>query len=541
MNIFFSAGNNFNIFFYKRFKRVNRVIFLLIPFLLIFLLNNSAAEELTGKRREAEAMLSVTTLGFLKDHDVDAARKGWQKANKTDPSYPAPYYNLGILEEREGNISEAIAWFEGFLKYDTTSEQSVRARIKLEQNRQVQELTKTKDGQKQYRYSKLIVRARELRNENDYKSAIKEAKKAIKLISSRYESYIVMASILMRQKEYEKAEDFLQKALDRCPSDKKDILKSIVEQNHKEREFDKAMAEGRAAMEKKDFTGAAISFDRALTFFPQHEKVILASAMAHGAAGNYEKTVQMIKPLQNSSDSVVSSKAASALYRMEPLLAAQIMADPDIENLKGGVAYLRSNTLAAELKLDEALNSSNQAIAALALDPTYARYFILRGRLRMLSGDVNGAKKDYKQAWKINPHEYKAASLQGDLSIIEGNISLAGINYGVAAQACRNKSIQTGLLLRKGAALIQEGEFSEAIESLTQVIENTTDSFEKEAALLYRASALDHTGQAGKRKADLHSAQKLRQSPWTDFLISKKKKSSSDGKTKSRKLNVDIF
>jgi tetratricopeptide (TPR) repeat protein len=181
-------------------------------------------------RKKAQSIFQQALARFFDDKDISRARAGFLESMRTDPSYPLPRFNLGVLAEADENWDEAIRWFQEFVQLDGASDYAKRAQKELARLRQLQTLEKSDQGRQRRLYDETIGRAKILLDARFLKEAIAEAASAAKIDDTRWEAYAVAGSALSERGAFDQAANFLQRAIDRAPQDKKGKLAQALAQ-----------------------------------------------------------------------------------------------------------------------------------------------------------------------------------------------------------------------------------------------------------------------------------------------------------------------
>jgi len=161
-----------------------------------------------ARARTAEEMRGARSRG----------RNGFLMAVSQEPTYPRPYYNLGVLAEADEEWDAARRYFEQFRQLDGGSELSLKAQRKVEYLRTLRETDRTPDGRRRRQYEQALAQANALVNLGLLKEANTTAGRAAQLDGTRWEAYALIGNTLASQQLCADAVGFFQKAVVRAPN-----------------------------------------------------------------------------------------------------------------------------------------------------------------------------------------------------------------------------------------------------------------------------------------------------------------------------------
>lgn len=98
---------------------------------------DTAEAQKSDLRKRAEARCKLAAERFVRDNDPVASRLEFEAVAAIDVTYPMPIFFLGTLAELEGKKSEAVSYYERFVKMDTTSDYFVKAELRLDELRKL--------------------------------------------------------------------------------------------------------------------------------------------------------------------------------------------------------------------------------------------------------------------------------------------------------------------------------------------------------------------------------------------------------------------
>ncbi len=275
---------------------------------------NASTKSTFAQRKEAQEEFLITLAQFLEGKNVPAAKAGFLRVIKIDPTYPQPRFNLAVLAESEANKEEAIKWFNEYLSLDSRSSYAKDARARLARLR----LTSATgdEERKRQQYNDYIARARRLIKAGFLKEAIAEFDQAAKLDDTRWEAYAMTAVLLTHQGLLPDAKEFEERARQRTPSDKKPALEAMLRNNAQERQYREYSQSALKAFRSKNYIRAAEDFSRAWQLFPQRSESAFAAAVAFTAGKDYVETTLILNRLKTNPDPEVARKAERMLQAL---------------------------------------------------------------------------------------------------------------------------------------------------------------------------------------------------------------------------------
>jgi tetratricopeptide (TPR) repeat protein len=244
-----------------------------------------------------------------------------------------------------------------------------------------------------------------LAKKNKLPEAITELKKAIKLKDNNASYYGELASIFLKQNNFDDAEYFYQKAISLSP----DWLKFYLPL-------------GEILTKKNDLSGACLIYQKALELNPNNAEllVLIGDLMfkqnkLEQAESCYQQAIDL-KP----NTSFYYRRLGDVFNRKEKFNLA-ISNYRKAINLSPKTAYFYihlGGSLAKQNKLDEALKSYQQAIE---LNPENPNFHYILGNTQLKKGDVDEAFASYQQAIQLNPQQMNKIFSQISVVIKEKN------------------------------------------------------------------------------------------------------------------------
>lgn len=259
----------------------------------------------TSKRREAETEMLIAPVRFAGDRDIVAARKGFLKSIETDPTFPQPRYNLGVMAETENKKGEAIKWFTEYLTFDQKSRYAVAAKLKIARL----QLPPDEKRDKTTKYNILISRANGFMRAGFLKEAVAELYAASAIDDQRWEAYAFTSVILSQEGKFTNAEKFHAEAKKRVPPDKQSVLAAIVSSSTRDKRYAELATRATGLYKQKKFLPAAEAYLQAWQTMPQRSEAGFAAVVAYTAAKEFVEAALILNRLKTNPDKTVAEKA----------------------------------------------------------------------------------------------------------------------------------------------------------------------------------------------------------------------------------------
>ena len=226
----------------------------------------------------------------------------------------------------------------------------------------------------------------------DAGEAEKQWRKGLELDERNPRIREVLAELLLRQERMEDAAGLASETLERDPGNPGALLLM-----------------GRVSLARKQFVEAQNSFRKALERDPGNAAAQFFLGMAHASTGERNLAVQNLRELLE--DAGYGSRARRALgelylqggevHQAEEMLAPLAAGEsPDKE-----VAILYSEVLRRTGRLQEAMDLLEREKMSYPLDKAFP---LLKGRVRMTMGDLEGAARDFQDALRLDPTSHEA-------------------------------------------------------------------------------------------------------------------------------------
>ena len=277
-----------------------------IGFVMVFAIRFQANDRASG-RELSIATMRIALMHYAHDSDVGKAQETLLEAIKDDPSYIAPHFYMGLLDEEQEDWEGAIASFDQICRIEPDSKQC--AGIRLETKRLIALRTDSPQVVRNFRYSRKVSLANSALQAGLLKRAVFFASQASSIDDSRWEAYAIGAAALAKQKDFDGAAKFLGLAMSRAPADAKIKLQAALDQCGKEKQYAAFALAGAKALQSKQYPAAAQQFDQAWKLFPDRGEYGLAEALALKDSGDSNKAAETLTLLESSRDPSTAQQA----------------------------------------------------------------------------------------------------------------------------------------------------------------------------------------------------------------------------------------
>jgi tetratricopeptide (TPR) repeat protein len=267
-----------------------------------------------GSRELSRATMRLALAHYTQDGEVGKAQEGLLEAIKDDPSYIAPHFYLGLLDEEQEDWEGAIASFDQICQLQPDSK--VCAAVKLETKQLTGLRTDSPEALRNFRYSRKISLANSALAAGTLKRAVSFASQASSIDDSRWEAYAIGAAALSKQRDFDEAAKFLGLAMTRAPADVKPKLQEALDQCGKEKQYAAFALAGAQALQAKQYPVAAQQFENAWKLFPDRAEYRLAEALALANSGEHDKAVATLTLLESSHDPATAKQARDMLAQV---------------------------------------------------------------------------------------------------------------------------------------------------------------------------------------------------------------------------------
>jgi tetratricopeptide (TPR) repeat protein len=277
-----------------------------IGFIVVFAIRFQANDR-SGGRELSRATTRIALAHYAHDADVGKAQEALLEAIRDDPSYIAPHFYMGLLDEEQEDWEGAIASFDQICRIEPDSKQC--AGVRLETKRLTALRTDSHQAIQNFRYSRKVALANSALDAGLLKRAVFFASQASSIDDSRWEAYAIGAAALAKQKDFDGAAKFLGLAMSRSPADAKIKLQAASDQCGKEKQYAAFALAGAKALQAKQYPAAAQQFDQAWKLFPDRGEYGLAEALALKDSGDSNKAAETLTLLESSRDPSTAKQA----------------------------------------------------------------------------------------------------------------------------------------------------------------------------------------------------------------------------------------
>lgn len=257
----------------------------------------------------------------LNDFYHDANRQhldaACHQALERNPAAIEPRYYLGVLAEADEKWSDAERWFREVAEKDATSIYGIRAKRELGKLVSLEKTDATPTGKLRRKYDEAIASARLLEHHGFPSEALTAAAQAEILDPSRWEAPAVAGAILLEQHKVDLAEQFLQRSRNLAPAKDRPAIDAALQQVPREREYLAHAKTAAAAMQARDYNGAAKEYRAAWNLFPARPQYALASATAYMMAGSYSDAKPILERVSAMPDKPSALKATTLLQTIK--------------------------------------------------------------------------------------------------------------------------------------------------------------------------------------------------------------------------------
>ncbi len=472
----------------------------------------------TAALAEAEAISQLATAAFKATGDRVKARTEWEHALQVDLDCHGPCYNLAILAEMEDRYADAVSWYERFLKLEPASKASVNARVHLTEARRVVEQLSTPAGREDYAVTRGVAEVRELRDDGRMDEALAASAKLSREWPKRFEPHLLAATIHLGREQIEPSQTELRAALELCPEDRKEDVKTLLAEIEARQRFQAAMQSGRAKLEHNDTNGAAVDFRAVWQSRTGDPEAGFALAGVLSQNGNLTEAYAILQTLARSPKREVAEQAVLNARQLRPLAEG----NQTLARMKGGGAYLAAVEHWKSGDLAGADAGAGQAIQALQLEPAYSSFFALRAELRAAAGDAASAERDFLRASELNPASVQPQVGLAALASRQGDWIKAAGYFGLAAGSQPSSPESARLRLRQAIALARSGSPAEGLalldDRLMASLSPSNAKMTRTMIYSWRARLRELAGMTDVQK-ELAQAQEAMPSPWLAWRL----------------------
>ena len=340
---------------------------------------------------------------LVKD-DSAAARSIWEQVLTADPTYDVATYNLAWLDALEGNHAKAIQSLKSIDRPNDNSFACLSARTLRDQLETIQRIDTSPDGKKKLQYLRFLEASDlALQNRNSAR-AFEFAGKACSVLPDRSEAYVMGASILVANAQFDRAKALL--ALGMKKSTDKDPIQNLFASIPIEESYAKYLRDGIDKIRAKKFHEAEIILQQAISFADRPEaRFRLATCLS--MQGQISAARAQITSLLNSKDPSVLDQARKRLGRIDYALK---LADATINPTKRASVI----TLDGQIeKLNQNIENSQQTMSRAADSVKYYDEQLARATNEVQRGILNLGKID-----KVSEYNRHAEYIKTDRATI---------------------------------------------------------------------------------------------------------------------------
>ncbi len=363
--------------------------------------DNRAALRLIEEARALNASAADSWLAEvpvrIRMRQLREAQLAADKALSLAPTSAEALYVRGTVAHVQGDRNTALGWYDKALKVQPSHTESLVSRAGLymdmsrlvEAERDVNALLKTAGTEPRGSYLKALISEKQ-GNAAAARAALNDVTALLDPVPPeflRYRPQLLMLGGLSHYglKQFEKAKPYLE-AIQRIQPNSP-VSKLLAQLYLRDKNVDRAIE----------------SLDKYLRAYPNDAQAVTLLASAHMSQGRYARATQLTQDalkLQDAPDLrtllgmslVGSGKFGSAVGELE----AAVKKDPS--QIQAGTAlatiYMQSGQAARSVKLAGALQKQQ---------PENAGLHNLLGQARRASGDNDGARESFEQAYKIDP------------------------------------------------------------------------------------------------------------------------------------------
>ena len=331
-----------------------------------------AARSSVGPGRQAAKAKMMAAMQLQSDPAKSAeAESQLRSVIAGDATYAAPYYNLAVLQEREGEFAEAIQNYRNFLQYGQSSRFRVEAKLRLAIVEQLAKLGPVKVAQPNDapdpQYAAALLAATAFREDGLLPQALVQSQRAAQLDGTRWEPLLVLAEVQNELGENQNALASYDKAKLLAPQSEKaqiDVLRGGAALAVKQ---DELATLGLEALKRNDRSAKDLLF-QAWALSPQREEIGFIAAVKAVGVGDLPLSLAITQVLCGSTDSGLRVRAQALKFDILKIEKLQL------EPIKLDIGDMKSAQLPSELTEDAYENGENAASTKAApLDPEKSR------------------------------------------------------------------------------------------------------------------------------------------------------------------------
>lgn len=430
---------------------------------------------------------------YYQDHDYIKARLEYKNAAKIMPADPRAIYNLGLIEEAEGNLQSALSAFLTCEQQDPLFKPAV---VKLAEFF----LTSGQIGQARTRVDKILemepdnatahaLKGSILLKEKDFNAADVEVQRALKLDPSSVVAHSVLAGIHVGRNNPDGALEVLDKAISLNPKELSFfLLKAVVYSEQEDiasvaRTYREIFAlypeEIRFRFDLATILQEAGQIDGAREIYRETARAFPKNLEAKHRLGKFIEEKEGVNSAEKEINAYIQSEPDQKIFHLwlADLYIRNAQDERAIAALKNIVESepddwigLNANTALARIQLGKGDVELAQKLidAVLKRDVNNEEANLLRANLSFSQGDYQTAIADLRKILTGNPGFLKASRILAEALLLQGRIDLA---IDTLIQATKKTPDDKGTLVRLAQLYTLRGEGDKAHDILLGITE----------------------------------------------------------------------
>ena len=256
-----------------------------------------SAQEATQLNPEVEKHYQTIIKSLAQDHDVEKAKATLVLIVKSNPNYPKPRYNLGLIAASEHHWTQALQWMG---QYRDMVDDTHRAKAD-----KIITSFRLRQG---IEFKAAMISAVALAKAGKIKDAASAAERLQDIDDSQVDGCLLSGILEFNLHHYHNSEKLLQEAVKRASDNDKgrisDALVGVLAAHAKE-----AGAAGKYFM-------AGTLYEEAWQCEPQYPMIGLAAASSYALDRHYKESAIIARTLSNNLDPDVQTQAIALLKSM---------------------------------------------------------------------------------------------------------------------------------------------------------------------------------------------------------------------------------
>jgi tetratricopeptide (TPR) repeat protein len=455
--------------------------------------------------------------------EFDKARLEFRNALQAAPNDVEARYQNGRVAERQGNLREAVKFYESALELSTDHAGAraslARMYVFAVQPERAMELVRPGLEKQPDDATLLTIRSAARAQLRDVAGAFQDAERAYALDPKNEGTIVQLAALYLANVRSDRAREVLEKGAVDLPEsadvritlaqlyatlgerDRAEAtLAELVELRPRDREYRLQLARYQASFGRPE--RAQQTLREAVTALPDDRELkmalvgTLAAASGHGAAE--QELLKMVAAEPRDVDlqlALVDFHASAREFtKAEDVLRG-------VEQREGdGPGALRAKARRAELRLEQNDGPGAQALIdeVLAKNPRDARALAARGSLRLATGDPKGAVADLRNVVRDDPTDVQALRI---LSRAHRALGEAALAEDTLRQAVEADPASPGARLELAGLLIEQGRPAPAL-ALAQAVARERPNDADALDFLFRAARAANDATTARRAAE---------------------------------------